>query len=79
MAKKEEFKVSGKDLVTKVKQIISEGNARRIIVKDGAGETFLEIPLTVAAVGALLAPLLAALGVLAAFLTDCTLVVERRD
>jgi hypothetical protein len=73
----EEFKVRGKDLVDKVKSLIHEGNVRRIILKDEKGQTFLEIPLTVAAVGAIAAPLLAALGALAALVANFTLVVER--
>jgi len=75
----EEFKVKGKDLVDKVKAIVHEGNARRIILKDEKGQTFLEIPLTVAAVGALAAPLVAALGAIAALVANFTLVVERTD
>jgi Domain of unknown function (DUF4342) len=57
----EEFKVRGKDLVEKIKSLVHEGNVRRIILKDEKGQTFLEIPLTVAAVGAIAVPLLAAL------------------
>jgi hypothetical protein len=75
----EEFKVKGKDLVDKVKAIVHEGNARRIILKDEKGQTFLEIPLTVAAVGALAAPLVAALGAIAALVANFTLVVERTE
>jgi hypothetical protein len=73
----EEFKVMGKDLVEKIKSILHEGNVRRIILKDEKGQTFLEIPLSVAAVGVLAAPLLAALGALAALVSNFTLVVER--
>jgi Domain of unknown function (DUF4342) len=73
----EEFKVRGKDLVDKVKALIHEGNVRRIILKDEKGHTFLEIPLTVAAVGVIAAPLLAAVGALAALVGNFTLVVER--
>ena len=73
----EEIKVAGKDLVDKVKSIVHEGNARRIILKDDKGQTFLEIPLTVAAVGVLAAPLLAGLGAIAALVANFTLVVER--
>lgn len=73
----EEFKVHGKDLVDKVKSLIHEGNIRRIIVKDQNGVTFLEIPLTVAAVGVLAVPVLAALGALAALVADFTILVEK--
>ena len=73
----EEFKVRGQDLVDKVKSILHEGNVRRIILKDEKGHTFLEIPLTVAAVGVVAAPLLAGLGAIAALVSNFTLVVER--
>jgi hypothetical protein len=73
----EEFKVRGKDLVDKIKSLFHEGNVRRIILKDEKGHTFLEIPLTVAAVGVIAAPLLAALGTIAALVANFTLVVER--
>lgn len=74
----EEFKVSGEELVKKVKELIKEGNARRIIIKSEAGETMLEVPLTIGALGAILAPILAALGALAALVTKCTIVVVRK-
>ncbi len=73
----EEFKVKGQDLVDKVKSILHEGNVRRIILKDEKGHTFLEIPLTIAAVGVVAAPLLAGLGAIAALVSNFTLVVER--
>ena len=73
----EEFKVRGKDLVDKIKALVHEGNVRRIILKDETGHTFLEIPLTVAAIGVIAAPLLAAVGALAALVTNFTIVVER--
>lgn len=73
----EEFKIVGKDVVEKVKELVHEGNVRRIILKDEKGQTFLEIPLTVAAVGAMFAPILAAVGALAALVAKFTLVVER--
>ena len=75
----EEFKVKGKDLVDKVKALVHEGNVRRIILKDEKGQTFLEIPLSIAAVGVLAAPLVAALGALAALVANFTLVVERAE
>ena len=73
----EEFKVHGRDLLDKIKAVVHEGNVRRIILKDDTGQTFLEIPLTVAAVGVIAAPILAAVGALAALVAHFTLVVER--
>jgi hypothetical protein len=73
----EEFKVLGKELVDKVQELIHEGNIRRIIIRDDHGHTFMEIPLTVAAIGAIVAPVLAAVGAIAAHLAHFTLVVER--
>ena len=76
--KKEEFKVSGEDIIEKIKKVIKEGNARRIIIKNEDGESVAEFPLTVGAVGALIAPILAAVGAIAALLTKCTIVVEKK-
>ena len=78
MATQEEFKVEGGRLVEKIKQLIKEGNVRRIIIKDEKGEVIMELPVTVAVVGTLLAPVLAAVGALAALLSSCTIVVERK-
>jgi hypothetical protein len=75
----EEFKVQGKDLVEKIKALVHEGNIRRIIIKDEKGNTFLEIPLTVAAVGIIVAPVLAAVGAIAALVSDFTIVVEKLE
>ncbi len=72
----EEFKVSGAQLVDTVKQLVHEGNVRRIQVKQ-EGRTLIELPLTVVAVGVLIAPVAAALGAFAAIATDCTIAVER--
>ena len=74
---REEFKVSGEEVLKKVKELIREGNARRIIIKNGEGKTSVEIPLTIGAVGALIAPALAAIGAVAALVTDCTIVVVK--
>jgi len=74
---KEEFKVSGEEVLKKVKEIIKEGNARKIIIKNEKGEEIVTIPLTVGAVGAILVPALAAIGAVAALLTKCTIVVEK--
>jgi len=73
---REEFKITGEQLLQKVKELIHEGNIRRVIVKQD-DRTLLEIPLTLGVAGILLAPTLAALGALAALVTECTIVVER--
>ena len=73
----EEFRVNGEDLLKKVKEIIAEGNARKITVKSKEGKSIVELPLTIGVVGAALAPLLAAVGAIAALVTECTIVVER--
>src|SRR5271166_6480278 len=73
----EEVKVRGKELVDKVGELIREGNVRRIIVKDEKGNTFVEIPLTVATVGVIAAPVLAAVGTIAALFAHFTLGVEK--
>jgi hypothetical protein len=74
----EEFQVSADDLVGRVKDLIHEGNIRRIRVRNEKGETLLEIPVTVGVIGALFAPYLAALGAIAALATRCTIAVERK-
>jgi hypothetical protein len=79
MAKKEEFKIDGHELIAKVKQLIREGNARRIIIKDESGKSLIEIPLTIGAIGAVLVPVFAAVGAVAALVTKCTIVVEKND
>jgi hypothetical protein len=75
----EEVQVLGRDLVEKVKSLIHEGNVRRIIIRDEQGHTFMEIPVTVVAVGAVLAPVLAALGAISALVAKFTIVVVRSD
>jgi len=75
----EEYKVTGDELVHKVKQIVHEGNIRKIIIKTEGGNTLLEFPLTVGVVGAVLLPLWAALGAAAALIADCTIVVEKGE
>ena len=74
----ESFKVTGDEIMTKVKEIIKEGNARRIIIKNEKDETIMEFPLTIGAIGAVLAPVFAAVGTLAALATNCTILVEKR-
>jgi hypothetical protein len=75
----EQFKVHANDLVEKVTELIHEGNVRRIIIKDEKGHTFVEIPLTVAAVGVILAPILAAVGAIATVVAKFDVVVERNS
>lgn len=76
---KEEFSVSADDLVSKVKELIHEGNVTRIAIRDEEGRTLLDMPVTVGVVGIVLAPWLAALGAIAALATRCTIAVERRQ
>ncbi len=73
----EEFKVNGEELLGKIKQLVHEGNIRRIIIKNKDGAVLMELPLTFGVVGALLAPSLAAVGAIAALLTEATVVVEK--
>jgi hypothetical protein len=73
----EEFRLNGGEILNKVKEIIHQGNVRRIILKDEQGKTFLEIPLTVGVVGAIVAPILAAVGAVAALASNLTIVVEK--
>ena len=75
----EEFRVDGEELLTKVKNLIKEGNIRRVIIKDKEGKILFEIPLTFGVVGALIAPQLAAIGAIAALLTEATIVVEKTE
>lgn len=76
---KEEFKVKGDDLIGKVKEIIRAGNVRRLIIKDKDEKTLIEIPLTVGVVGIAIAPVIAAVGAIAALVTECTILVERME
>lgn len=73
----EEHRVSGERLVSKVKELIHEGNVRRIILRNDDGHTIMEIPLTVGVVGAVLLPAFVALGAIAALASDYTVVVEK--
>jgi hypothetical protein len=75
----EEYTVSGSKLVNRVSELLHEGNLTRVIIKDDAGKSLLEIPATVGVLGAVLAPWLAALGVIAALVANCKIVVERRE
>lgn len=73
----EEFKVEGEKLLAKIKELIHEGNIRKIIIKDKDGKTVMEVPMTIGIVGLLLAPQLAAIGAVAALLTEATVIVEK--
>ena len=75
----EELKVRGDALVGKVREVVREGNVRRIIIKDSDGRSMIEIPLTLGVVGALVAPVWAAIGAIAALAADWSIVVERRE
>jgi len=74
-----EFKVSGKELLKKIEELIHEGNIRRIIIKDSKGKTFIEIPLTIGIVGTIAAPIMAAVGALAGLVANFTIEVIRKD
>ncbi|GAB4491134.1 MAG: hypothetical protein Fur0016_22590 [Anaerolineales bacterium] len=75
----EEFSVNGEQLLAKVKELLRQGNIRRVIIKDKAGKVLVEFPLTIGVVGAVLAPTLAAVGALAALVTEATIVVEKTE
>lgn len=74
----EEFKVSSENLMRKVKEIIAEGNARSIIIKNEEGKEIVQFPVTVGVIGALVAAPLAAVGAIAALVTHCTIVVVKK-
>lgn len=75
----EEFRVNGEELLAKIKQLVHEGNIRRIVIKNKDGGTVMEIPMTLGVVGAVLVPTLAAVGAIAALLSEATVVVEKTD
>jgi len=75
----EEYKVSGEKLVGQIKELVHEGNIRRIIIKNDEGKTLIEIPLTLGVVGAVLLPVWAAIGTIAALVADLTIIVEKVD
>ncbi len=76
---REEYSVTGSNLTDRVKELLHEGNVTRIIIKDEKGNQLLEIPATVGVIGAVIAPWLAALSIIAALATKCAIVVERRE
>ncbi|MEO7767617.1 MAG: DUF4342 domain-containing protein [Ferruginibacter sp.] len=77
MTVKESFSINGEKLVNKVKELIDEGNIRKITIIDKAGKELVNFPLTIGVVGAVFAPILAAVGAMAALIGDCTITVER--
>ncbi len=77
--RKEEFAISGEKLISTIKKLVRQGNIRRITIKNKEGKTLIEIPLTLGVVGAVLLPTLAAIGAIAALVTECTIVVEKTE
>ncbi|MBI3984346.1 MAG: DUF4342 domain-containing protein [Candidatus Levybacteria bacterium] len=77
--RKEEIKIDGEHLVKKVKELIKEGNIRKITIKDKSGKELITFPLTIGVVGTMIAPVLAAIGALAALMAECTISVEREE
>ncbi len=77
--RREEMRVSGEQLTAKIKELLHEGNVRRITVRDRSERTLIEIPLTAGLVGVLVIPVWAAIAAVAALVTDCTIVVEREQ
>jgi len=73
----EEFKVKGEDLMEKIKAIVKEGNARKVIIKDKDGKEIFSFPVTAGVIGIVLAPVFAAVATLAALVTECTIAIER--
>lgn len=73
----EVHRVSGEKVIAKIKELIHEGNVRRIIIKNDEGRTLIEVPLTVGVVGVVLAPMWAAIGAVAALVTNCSIIAER--
>jgi hypothetical protein len=75
----EEIQAQGEELVGKIKELVRQGNIRRVSIKNEEGKTLVDIPLTLGVVGALFLPQLAALGAIAALVTKCTIVIEKVD
>ncbi len=74
---KESFRINGKDLLNRIEQFIKEGNVRKVTILNKEGREIMSFPLTIGLVGAVLAPLMAAIGALAALIGECTITVER--
>jgi len=75
----EDFKVRGEELLAKARELIREGNIRRLMIINEEGKTLIEIPLTVGVIGAMFLPVWAAIGAIAAVVTDCTIRIEKND
>ena len=78
MSKTEKFEVRGEDVAKKIKELIKEGNVRKITITSKEGKTIAEFPLTVGVVGVVLVPVLAAIGAITALVTECTISGERK-
>jgi len=76
---KESFRVNGEILLNKIKELIREGNVRKISIHDHSGKEIMSFPLTLGVVGTVIAPVLAAIGALAALIGDCSITVEREE
>ena len=76
---KEYFKINGESLLKKVKELIAEGNVRKITIQDKSGKELMSFPLTIGVVGAVFLPVLAAVGAVAALIGECTITVVRED
>ncbi|WP_294187408.1 DUF4342 domain-containing protein [Sphingobacterium sp.] len=79
MGFKETFQINGENLLQKIKEIIAEGNVNKITISDKHGKEIMSFPVTVGAIGLILAPVFAAIGAVAALLTECTITVERNS
>ena len=79
MKKEETFHVNGENLVKKIKELIQEGNVRHITIKDKSGKEIVSFPLTIGVVGAVLAPVLAGVGAIAALIGECSISVVREE
>ena len=75
----EEFKISGEDVIAKIKELVREGNVRRIIIRDADGRNLVEFPLTAGVIGAALLPVWAGIGAVVALAANYSILVERRD
>jgi len=78
-AGREEYRVRGEKIVGKLKELLHEGNIRHVVIKNEEGKTLIEFPVTVGLAGAILVPVWAAVGALAALVTNCTIEVEREE
>ncbi len=75
----ESYQLTGEDVISRIRQIVHEGNVRRVLIKNAEGHVIVEFPLTIGVVGAALVPMWAALGAIVALVSDCTIEIERND